>query len=233
MVYRHGEFALDDLRWALNALGNPHRGGLFVDVGANIGTTTIPVLLDGAQRGIAFEPVRSNFALLTANVILNGLDDRVALHRVAVSDSRGTAEMELSPHNQGDHRLRVATTALGRMGETEWTRELVEVVRLDDALSGERPAVVWVDTQGHEPFVMSGAPSLLASGVPFVIEFWPYGLRRSGGFERLEEIVADAGRVVDVRASIQAGADVVITDLRSLAQQLGGVQDHTDLIVTN
>ncbi|HUB75834.1 MAG TPA: FkbM family methyltransferase, partial [Solirubrobacteraceae bacterium] len=61
------------------------RGREVLEVGANIGTTTIPlVTLLGAARVHAFEPVARNFALLERNVELNGLGERVALHRAAV-----------------------------------------------------------------------------------------------------------------------------------------------------
>jgi hypothetical protein len=75
-VWHNGTWDADVHHWALNALGNPHRGRLFVDVGAHVGTTTIPAALDGAYVH-AFEPVRTNYALLVANLHLNGLEDNV------------------------------------------------------------------------------------------------------------------------------------------------------------
>ena len=40
--------------------------------------------------------------------------------------------------------------------------------------------LVWIDTQGHEPDVFKGAKKLLKSKIPFVSEFWPYGITRAG-----------------------------------------------------
>jgi hypothetical protein len=37
-----------------------------------------------------------------------------------------------------------------------------------------------MDVQGHEKHVLEGAANLLASGVPVISEFWPYGLERAG-----------------------------------------------------
>ncbi len=45
---------------------------------------------------------------------------------------------------------------------------------------------IWVDTQGHEGFVLDGAKKLLQSRkIPLFIEFWPDEMRRVGGLELL------------------------------------------------
>ncbi len=43
--------------------------------------------------------------------------------------------------------------------------------------------LIWMDTQGYEGHVLRGAKEILSKGTPLVSEFWPYGLRRSGGYE--------------------------------------------------
>ena len=54
------------------------RGRSFVDVGANIGTTTIPALLShGFETAVAIEPEPENVRVLRMNVLLNDLEDRV------------------------------------------------------------------------------------------------------------------------------------------------------------
>ena len=40
--------------------------------------------------------------------------------------------------------------------------------------------LAWIDTQGHEPDIFKGAKNLFKSKIPFVTEFWPYGLTRAG-----------------------------------------------------
>jgi FkbM family methyltransferase len=183
------------------------RGRTFVDVGANVGTTSIPAVHRfGARRGIAFEPSEENFRILSANVALNGLGDRIEAHQVGVSDAEGSAELELAPRNSGDHRVRTATAG-GFDAYHEGRRPTVEVrlVRLDDALAEHGVdlgdiGLVWVDTQGHEGHVLAGAAKLLAARVPVFCEYWPYGLRRAGGFDRFNAIVAASfSEVVDVR----------------------------------
>jgi FkbM family methyltransferase len=214
VTYMTGDYELDVMQDALarlaRALGHdPLAGRTFVDVGANVGTSSLPAVVRfGASRAIAFEPAEENFRILSANVALNGLVDRVVARRVGISDAAGTAELELAPSNSGDHRIRTATGAGAFDAYREASRATapVELVRLDDALSdaGVDPSEVgllWVDTQGHEGHVLAGAPRLLAAGVPAVCEYWPYGLRRAGGLELFHATVERSfAEVIDVRA---------------------------------
>ena len=63
------------------------RGREVLEIGANIGTTTVPlVTVLGAAHGHAFEPIPRNLELLERNVAGNGLGDRVTIHAAAVSD---------------------------------------------------------------------------------------------------------------------------------------------------
>lgn len=163
------------------------RGGTLVDVGANLGTVCIPLVRDGTfDRAIAFEPEPQNYRYLTANIRLNRLDARVEALNSGLSSGAGELEMELSPTNLGDHRIRLG----GPIGkalhdEEDRTTIIVPVGRLDDVLSErmtslQEVALLWIDVQGHEKHVLEGGTKLLRSGVSVVAELWPYGLRRAG-----------------------------------------------------
>ncbi len=156
------------------ALASAHRecevlpGRVFVEVGANIGTTTIPATRMAAKT-IAFEPSPANYQLLRANISANNLDGKVIFVQSAVSDQAGWASLALSDVNWGDNRLSPTGTVL------------VEVVRLDDALELSAVAyrdvgLLWIDSQGHEANVLAGARKLLTYKPPVLIEFWPSGL---------------------------------------------------------
>ena len=193
-------------------LGRPPLSGrTFVDVGANIGTSTIPALTAlGAARAIAVEPAKANLRLLRANVAANGLDDRVTIVDRALSDQAGTLRLETGPENSGDYRIRL-TDDPGAVGEAGWATEEVVTSTLDQVLEDhevrlEDVGLVWMDTQGHEAHVLDGAKTLLDSTVPVIAEYWPYGLRRAGALERLHTIVATHYRtVIDVRAAMETG----------------------------
>lgn len=184
------------------------RGKCFLDIGANIGTTTVPVVSErGFTSGVAIEPEPGNFRLLQANVAANGLENRIRCVHLALSDKPGTAEMELCPVNLGDHRLRSKTSPHEDGIYHEASRETVTVqtavfdtLVTDGTIPLAKVGVVWMDTQGFEGHILQGAKSLLLSNIPFVTEFWPYALERSGGLERFLKITAEHYRAfVDLR----------------------------------
>ena len=77
-------------------------GRLFVDVGANIGTTTVHALV--AQRfgsAVSCEPEEENYRLLRANVALNDLEEQVRTLRVAVSSRVGSSELVVLEGRRG------------------------------------------------------------------------------------------------------------------------------------
>jgi FkbM family methyltransferase len=158
-----------------------NRGGTYIDVGANIGLTTIPVAQNSAVRCVAVEPEPTNYANLVANVRLNCTYGNVETHQIAVFDKATTLRFELASRNLGDHRIRT-TEAAGLMGEQD--RPVIEVSgRPLREVVGQAtsPLAIKIDTQGAEPFVVAGGQDIIASAELLLLEFWPYGMRRAGG----------------------------------------------------
>jgi FkbM family methyltransferase len=237
-VFAHGGYEEDDLRWVLDYLGHPQRDRTVLDVGANIGTTTIALLARyGAARVEAFEPDPFNFDVLRCNLILNHQEERAVVQAIAISDVDGEVELELCGYNFGDHRVRVNPPDQlepGLHGEASRATVAVPARRLDGAVtaSDDEIGLVWVDAQGHEAHILDGAERLLSRDIPWVIEYWPYGLRRQEGLDRLNEILAKRfPSVVDVRGSRRDDREVRwdTTELDVLADQLG--TGYTDLIL--
>lgn len=232
-------FEVSEMNRAIDLLSQnlgPHflKGRTFVDVGANIGNTSLPaVALWGAARAIAVEPETENYKLLRCNAIINGLEDAIVAVQAAVTNAPGVVSLELSPDNFGDHRVRM-TDKPGDLGEEGWPFIEVPALRLDDLLAAENVSaaevgLLWLDTQGHEGQVLDSATSLLAQGVPAVIEFWPYGLRRSGGLELLRQSVfQNFEHIIDVRSGDHMRRKDVFD---SLVQRYDRPQDYTDLIL--
>ncbi len=157
------------------------RAGSYLDIGANIGLTTIPVAQNPRVRCLAFEPEPGNFANLRANVAENCPHNNVELRCLALYIRRQKLSFELSSENLGDHRLRIGDKA-GRIGEERRATIEVDAVPLDEiAGSLNGPLAVKIDTQGAEPFVVSGGKKTLSQAGLVISEFWPYGMVRLGG----------------------------------------------------
>lgn len=159
--------------------------GAFLDVGANVGLTLIPLKLRyPGLMVVGVEADEENFGYLRRNVQRNGVMDAVLHHR-AVYSSAGELEFERSNSNAGDHRVRLGhQSGHGDLyGEDARTVVRVKCDRLDALVDPESlPDRVGmkVDIQGAEVHFMDGAQAILARTAWLVIEFWPYGIIRAG-----------------------------------------------------
>ena len=242
-TFVHGGYDLGTMRCAMDLLaasrgvvpGIVLAGGAVLDIGANIGTSVVPLLrLFGADRGVAVEPAPGNVELLLLNIELNDLDGRVDVIPVGASDRDGFLELELSAENSGDHRMRVGSAdAPGRSSVT------VQVHRVDTlvetgALDPSDLTLVWLDVQGHEGHVLTGATSILRRSVPLVTEFWPSEMRRTGGLRAFTDVVSEHfGRMIDLRRTQDEGAtvDAPASEIAAWVQRYGDEGAFTDLLL--
>jgi FkbM family methyltransferase len=163
------------------------KGGMMLDVGANIGMISIACLNHGFfERAMAFEPEAYNFSLLKRNVRQNGLESKINCFNCALSSQNGTMDLEISKNNYGDHRLRpVPSLSPGFFREEHRKTRPVKTMKLDD-LMARNPGIqdsiglAWVDIQGHEGHFLMGARNTLGKRFPVVCEFWPYAMQRAG-----------------------------------------------------
>lgn len=176
---------------ALKLLPKGHIKHTFVDIGANIGNVGIHAVLKYSfKKCIAFEPDPSNYKLLQANIILNGVEKLFEKHNIALSNSSNDfLEFELSDDNYGDHRVKISNSN-GKYNESQ--RTIIKVIsdcldNFSDDFTSDT-TLIWMDTQGFEGYVLSGADSVLNKNIPIVMEIWPYGLKRSSSFDLLLNI---------------------------------------------
>jgi FkbM family methyltransferase len=211
-------------------------GGTFLDVGASIGTSTIPALVEhGFARAVACEPDPENFRLLRLNLVANQLEERVRAFQVAISDARGSIDLALSDSNWGDHRVVTEHTVAPLNG-----RRRIEIERttIDDLIGGDGIGaddigLVWIDAQGHEGQILMGASSLLERRPPIVFEFWAPELARNGGLPVVQEIVeAQDGYLVDLRTASEDGFEArPPSSIRGMAAQYLDSGETTDLLL--
>ncbi len=135
-------------------------GGVFVDVGANIGNHTLFAAAVCQAQVLAFEPSPGLARHCAENLAANGVDGRVQLRQAGVSDHAGMAQVHPGPtNNAGMTQLKEG----GEKGIAE-----VPLVSLDEEIArlGLTPQVIKVDVEGMEVPVLRGAGRVLRQHRP-------------------------------------------------------------------
>jgi FkbM family methyltransferase len=139
-------------------------GGMFVDVGANLGYFTLLWLAANPKNTcVAFEASPRNVELLRFNIERNGLSARVQVISQAAGAAPGKMPFQLGPSSQ---------TGWGGFATRECQDAIeVDVVRVDDII---RPAVpvdlLKIDTEGADAWALMGCDSLLRTRL--IKEIW-------------------------------------------------------------
>lgn len=172
-------------------------GGVFVDVGANVGWFTLQAAhLAQVQRVVAIEPDVVNHGLLQRNIEANQLGARVDAVACALAGGAGLARLNrYKGSNLGRHSLAVDHGHGGTWVPLESLDVLLERLGL-----GLAPiAAIKIDVEGYEPLVLAGASAALARAQSLLVELSPE-LSRAGGLDLGAALVAiaAAGFVPDV-----------------------------------
>lgn len=141
---------------------------VFVNVGANVGTTCLNAHAIGFRRFVAVEPEPENFRLLRHN--LAGLSgSTVRLVQAAIGERAGRGALHRHKNNMGGHSL-VAPQSSDRASDTI----AVEIQPLTFCVEADEPFVLFVDVEGFEPQVlMSGADAIERNCRALVVELTP------------------------------------------------------------
>jgi len=158
----YGEWARVEVEFICRYL-LPHHG-TFVDVGAFIGTHTIPFALHVgiSGKGISFEPNRSSFSLLSANLRTAGLEN-VTAYNTAASESSGIPFSLFSePGNNGQ-----TTLYADILSENPSVRDSMQCIgqAIDDLHLGHVD-LIKADVEGMERSVLSGCIKLIEDCKP-------------------------------------------------------------------
>lgn len=157
-------------------------GGVFVDIGANVGYYTLLAAgrVRPGGRVIAFEPNQDGLKVLLLNTLPEG--DTVRLYPFALSDREGFLSL-----------MKIASIASSKpVAEAELRFPsdvaITYAMRLDDALRDEgRIDVLKCDVDGHDYRVFRGGLATLARTRPVVFaEFNPGTLRSFSEVEPIE-----------------------------------------------
>lgn len=166
--------------------------GYFLDLGANIGTTSIYFRkkVDTNVEIVAFEPNDSNNKLLQINLLLNGLVGEAYVEAYGLSDRRENKVLYYDETNPG------GTSLVRNSGGT--TTE-VPLISLDEyfaesGLDDAKIKYIWIDTEGFEPLVVGGARNILKRrAIPLYMEFNPYLWNQQGLLQTMVDYLRESG----------------------------------------
>lgn len=137
-------------------------GGTVLDIGANIGSHTVPLAQHVGPRGnvFALEPQRIVFQTLCGNVALNSLTN-VECHWAAVGDAPGTILIPQIDYTQEANfgAIEISTFGVGRP---------VPQIVLDDFVGLPRVDLVKIDVEGMEERVLGGGRSFFGRFRPIL-----------------------------------------------------------------
>ena len=242
----NGEFQESEIKDVATYLKSAYdlQPELFVDIGANIGTHSIYAISNNLfKQAKCYEIEQDNFSLLSANIKINDLSSRIECFNLGISDRTGSATIELSSHNYGDHRITSENQAIEVCGESKRANKPATLLTLDNALKDIEVApdkmLLWIDTQGHEGHIFAGGTSFWGtSGRKFVVcEYWPYGLERSGGTEMFFAFLKTCSSIHDLGNNLwNRGATTSAEELRDrypkmLSETRHDYHPHTNLLL--
>jgi FkbM family methyltransferase len=145
----------------------PREGGVFIDIGANVGYFSALVADAFPSASIhAFEPHPIAAKILRLNMWKH--NERVRVWPCALGDHRGTVALSTAKNNLGDTRITDPSDRL--------VASLVApVATLDEILCSTRADLIKIDVQGAELLVMAGMRLLVdrSPGLKIVLEFSP------------------------------------------------------------
>lgn len=212
-------------------------GPAMIDIGANVGTTSIPRVIAGdVQRVYAIEPEPANYRCLVQNIVANGLAGFVLPDSCAISNRSGEALLRQAS-GLGAHRI--LTEKAARRGRPDTIP--VPTWTLDDWLRERQvdPEEIWfvkVDTQGWESHVLAGAGRLLACRhVAWALEVSPKHLSAAGTpvSELLRQLRQHFTHAIDLRAEYAKSRVVSVDELPEVLGYLDheGPSTYTNLLL--
>jgi FkbM family methyltransferase len=131
-------------------LRNEARGGLALDIGANIGYSTLS-LCKNMKKVIAIEPDDRSRAILKKNIKLNKFNNKVKIYDFAISDKEEIKTFYLSKH---------PNLSAFNKNKKYWTKKKKVKTKTVDSLN-ILPNFIKMDLEGHEVEVISGAMETL------------------------------------------------------------------------
>ena len=120
-------------------------GGVFVDIGANIGYYALNAALLGAEKVIAIEPNPKILARLNDNIALNNMSSKITVHDVAVGAKKGVAKLTIADSDFGSSSI--VDYAVGTQHISVPISPLFEILKTEAV---DRASIIKIDIEGME-----------------------------------------------------------------------------------
>lgn len=181
LVNAHGLYDFNNMTLLKRVLA---KGGVFVDVGANVGAYTLVASEQFRATVLAYEPHPATFALLQENLRRNQRQNVIATC-AAVGDEVGLLSISDTPGSSTTH------VASGKEGAVIQ----VPVVRLDVELERREMIAdaIKIDVEGFEYPVLRGAGDALSRATLVFVEVNGLSDSRGAGRDAIYALLRDAG----------------------------------------
>ena len=197
VIKAHGSYE-PNLKVISSAILNSTQGNLILDIGANLGSYSIPLANDFPQKTfILFEPQRLIYYQLCGNIFLNGLNNASALNfglgKIQTSFEINVPDYQ-NDHNIGAFSLNPEMQKNLRGGYSlAGALEIIQVKALD-SMNYENIALIKIDVEGMEHDVLIGGVGSLVRNLypPIIYEAWDFEWHKEGRLI-LESFLIDLG----------------------------------------
>lgn len=169
--------------------------GIVLDIGANLGSYTVPVAKAHPHLTfLSFEPQRLIYLQLCTNIFLNRLDN-VVPYQYALSDAEWQENLVLPDYAQetniGAFSVDPAVRAKDYEVKTEGRTEAITATLLDRFMLND-VRLIKLDVEGHELEVLRGAHHTLIENnyPPIIFESWTWKFqdKREALFNYLKDL---------------------------------------------
>lgn len=192
-----GRFHHCDILPKLWAEATKTPNSVYLEIGANIGSCVMEMLLSTDAKIIAFEPHPYNGWVLQQTIqnLDPSLQRRVVLVPVGLGSESATSKIFASPSNMGNSVVGKVIKDTGGQSNSDFVEHEIHIEPLSailDANSGMDVPLVKLDAQGFECQILQGIDPPLAKTISKIkLEVAPKWLRQQGcldlyqGFEKL------------------------------------------------
>ena len=204
-----------------------------VDIGANIGTTSIPALTKGFfKNAIVIEPEIKNFRILMSNIYLNNLEKRITAHNLALTDKENSLlYLEIFKEgNNGKHKISKENLINKKFDSKNIQKAKGNTLDKIAPNITREDSLIWMDAEGYEGIILKGANSTIVKKIPLVVEFDPVMMSEYHSFNHFKLLFPHYSVFYDLSHKTTSPIKLDEETLKENYDRLLASNSHTDLL---